>query len=191
MFRKDRKIDIYTRSAQKQGYPARSVYKLKEINERFKVIKRGYNVLDLGCAPGSWLLYVSDIIGPNAWVLGVDIDEVKIPQRSNIRVIKQDIFDFKLESKFNAVVSDMAPNTTGSKLADSGKSLELSIKAFEIARNALAPNGNFVCKVFESKETQDFFKEVSKSFRTVKLFKPKAISKGSREMYIVAMRFIQ
>src|SRR4030043_667864 len=95
MYRKDRKNEHYTILAKKEGYPARSVYKLKEIDEKYKIIKKGDFVLDLGCAPGSWLLYVSQKVGNRGKVIGVDIEEAEIPQAANIIFIKKSIFDLK------------------------------------------------------------------------------------------------
>ena len=84
MYRKDRQNEFYTTLARKQGFPARSIYKLKEINEKHKIIKEGDRVLDLGCAPGSWLLYISQKVGDKGKVIGVDIEEIKIPKKTNI-----------------------------------------------------------------------------------------------------------
>ena len=93
MYRKDRKAEFYTTLAKKEGYPARSVYKLKEIDEKYKIIKKNSRVLDLGSAPGSWLLYISQKVGDKGKVIGVDIEETKIPQKANIVFIKRSVFD--------------------------------------------------------------------------------------------------
>src|SRR3989338_6519205 len=153
MYRKGKKAEFYTELAKKQNYPARSVYKLKEIDEKYGIFSKGDKVLDLGCSPGSWLLYISEKIGKRGLATGVDIDQVKIPEKNNVKFIQKSVFDLKEDSfdyRFDAVVSDMAPNTTGVDFVDSGKSLELSEKAFEIAKFSLKPGGNFVCKIFDS-----------------------------------------
>ena len=137
MYRKDRKNEFYTTLARKEGYPARSVYKLKEIDERYKIIRKGNRVLDLGSAPGSWLLYISQKVGDKGKVIGVDIEEIKIPQKTNIIFIKRSIFDLKesdFKDKFETVVSDLSSKTSGVKFLDAGKSLELAEKAFEIVK---------------------------------------------------------
>ena len=178
--------------AKKEGYPARSVYKLKEIDEKYKIIKKGDRVLDLGSAPGSWLLYISQKVGSMGKVVGVDIEEIKIPPKANIVFIKRSVFDLKesdFKDKFEAVVSDLSPKTSGIKFLDAGKSLELAEKSFEIAKSVLLPDGNFVCKIFESEASDDFFKKVEICFDFAKRFRPKAVIRESKEFYIIGRGF--
>lgn len=192
MYRKDRKNEFYTTLARKEGYPARSVYKLKEIDERYKIIRKGNRVLDLGSAPGSWLLYISQKVGDKGKVIGVDIEEIKIPQKTNIIFIKRSIFDLKesdFKDKFETVVSDLSSKTSGVKFLDAGKSLELAEKSFEIAKSVLLPDGNFVCKIFESEASDDFFKKVEICFDFAKRFRPKAVIRESKEFYIIGRGF--
>jgi len=192
MYRKDRQKEFYTTLAKKEGFPARSIYKLKEIDEKYRIIKEGNRVLDLGCAPGSWLLYVSQKVGNKGKVIGVDIEEIKIPKKTNIVFIKRSVFDLKesdFKGKFEVVVSDLSPKTSGVKFLDSGKSLELAEKSFEIAKSVLLPGGNFVCKIFESESSNAFFKKVKNCFDFAKRFKPKAVIKKSREFYIIGRGF--
>lgn len=192
MFRKDRQNEFYTTLAKKEGYPARSVYKLKEIDEKYKIIKEGNRVLDLGCAPGSWLLYISQKVGNRGKVIGVDTEEIKIIQKANIVFIKKSIFDLNesdFREKFEAVVSDLSPKTSGVKSLDAGKSLELAEKSFRIAKSVLLAGGNFVCKIFENESSNEFFKKVKKYFDFAKRFRPKAVIKESKEFYIVGRGF--
>ena len=192
MYRKDRKNEHYTMLAKKEGYPARSVYKLKEIDEKYKIIKKGDRVLDLGCAPGSWLLYISQKVGDKGKVIGVDIEEIKIPQKTNIIFIKRSIFDLKesdFKDKFETVVSDLSSKTSGVKFLDAGKSLELAEKAFEIVKSVLVPGGNFVCKIFQSELSDEFFKKVKNCFDFAKRIKPKAVIKKSKEFYVIGRGF--
>ncbi|MBZ1348336.1 MAG: RlmE family RNA methyltransferase [Candidatus Nealsonbacteria bacterium] len=192
MYRKDRQNEFYTALAKKDGYPARSVYKLQEIDKKYKIIKENSQVLDLGCAPGSWILYISQKVGNRGKVIGVDIEEIKIPKKSNITFIKKSIFDLKeldFKEKFQAIVSDLSPKTSGVKFLDSGKSLELAEKSFEIAKSVLLPGGNFICKVFESESSDEFFKKVKNCFDFAKRFKPKAVIKKSKEFYIIGRGF--
>ena len=192
MYRKDRKQDPYTILAQKQGYPARSVYKLKEINEKYKIIRKGDSVLDLGSVPGSWLLYISQKVGNKGKAVGVDIEDIEITNKPNISFIKKNIFDLKeydFEEKFQVVVSDLAPKTSGLKFVDAEKSLELAEKSFEIARSVLIPGGNFVCKVFENESSSEFFKKVEGHFDFAKRFRPKAVISTSKEFYIIGGGF--
>jgi 23S rRNA (uridine2552-2'-O)-methyltransferase len=192
MYRKDRENEPYTMLAKKEGYPARSVYKLKEIDEKYKIIKKSNRVLDLGCAPGSWLLYISQKVGNKGKVIGVDIEEIKIPQKANIIFIKRSILDLKesdFKDKFEAVVSDLSSKTSGVKFLDAGKSLELAEKSFEIAKLFLLPGGNFVCKIFENESSDEFFKKVKNCFDFAKRFRPKAVIKKSKEFYIIGRGF--
>ena len=192
MYRKDKQDEFYTTLAKKDGCPARSVYKLKEIDEKYKIIKKGDLILDLGCAPGSWLLYISQKVGSMGKVVGVDIEEIKIPPKANIVFIKRSVFDLKesdFKDKFEAVVSDLSPKTSGIKFLDAGKSLELAEKSFEIAKSVLLPSGNFVCKIFESEASDDFFKKVEICFDFAKRFRPKAVIRESKEFYIIGRGF--
>jgi 23S rRNA (uridine2552-2'-O)-methyltransferase len=194
MYRKNKKEEFYTKKAKEEGYPARSVYKLLQIDEEFGIIRKGDSVLDLGSAPGSWLLYVSKKIGKKGRVFGIDKEEIKIPGRDNIVFIKksiedEDIRDVLREEKFDSVIADLSPKTTGIKSVDSGRSLELTKRAFFIAKNVLKKRGNFVCKIFEGGEADIFLKKISARFRLFKRYRPKAVSRGSKEFYIVAKTF--
>jgi len=192
MYRKDRKKEFYTCLARKEGYPARSVYKLKELDEKHGIFKKGDKVLDLGSAPGSWLLYISKKIGDKGCVTGVDEEALNIKNIPNISFIKKSVFDLKegdFSNKFEAVVSDLSPKTSGIKSVDSGKSLDLVKRSFEIAKMFLAPKGNFVCKAFESDQVGSFFKAMKEYFEFAKISKPRAVFKKSKEFYIVAKGF--
>jgi 23S rRNA (uridine2552-2'-O)-methyltransferase len=194
MYRKGRKNEFYTKLAHKEGYPARSVYKLKEIDEKFHLIKKGDKVLDLGSAPGSWILYLSRKVGNKGKVFGFDLEEIKIPLPNNVIFFQKDIAvleesDFK--EKYQAVVADLSPKTSGISEIDVARSLELSEKALEITKMALAKGGNFACKIFETESTPAFFKKVKANFKHAKRFRPKAVIKGSREFYIIGKGFRQ
>ena len=194
MYRKNKKQEFYTKKAREEGYPARSVYKLEEIDKKFRIFKKGDCVLDLGCSPGSWLLYISKRVGEQGRVVGIDAEDIKIPQRNNIIFMKRNILYLtvldlvQLRYRCDAVVSDLAPSTTGVKSIDVGKSLELSEKAFEIAKEVLTKGGSFICKVFEGEGSDDFFKKVAECFDFIKRFRPKAVLKGSKEFYIVCKK---
>ena len=146
----------------------------------------------MGCAPGSWLLYISQKVGEKGKAIGVDIEEIKIPQKANIVFIKRSVFDLKesdFKDKFEAVVSDLSSKTSGVKFLDAGKSLELAEKAFEIAKSVLLPGGNFVCKIFQSELSDEFFKKVKNCFDFAKKIRPKAVIKKSKEFYIIGRGF--
>ncbi len=204
MYRKDKKDEYYSRKAREEGYPARSVYKLKEIDEKYKVFRRGNWVLDLGCAPGSWMMYIVEKIGGEGKVIGVDLEDLKMPLAANMRFVKKDILhltpeDFYQRKSavkqnqrqsariFDVVVSDLSPKTTGVKTADIVNSVMLANKALASAKLVLRPGGKFVCKIFEGELSEEFFKELEKNFEFVKRFRPKAVSKESREFFVVAL----
>ena len=202
MKREFSKNDFFTQKAKEQGYPARSVYKLQEIDEKFGLLQKGFFVLDLGAAPGSWLLYIANKVSMTGKVVGVDILDLNTKPLNNTIFIKRDVladnffplpmlgnFPTSGVGKFNCVVSDMAPNTTGLLELDVANCLELTQKALEIAKKVLAKNGNFVCKIFEGPGTDNFVKEAKKYFQMVKRYRPKAVRRGSKEFYLIAKRF--
>lgn len=185
--------DHYTRQAIKEKYPARSVYKLKEIQQKNQVIKRGDAVLDLGCAPGSWLKYAADLTGPSGRVVGIDLKPVTIDLPAQVSTLTGDIFemldDLKKEagSGYHVVLSDMAPATTGNKHVDAARSMGLCEAALYVAKEVLKPGGGFVCKIFQGPDFKAFADEVRKSFQKQKIFKPQSSRKASREIFIIGL----
>jgi len=211
--------DFFTQKAKSENYPARSVYKLEEIDKKFKIFKKSDWVLDLGCSPGSWLLYIGQKVGMPGRVVALDILDLNTKPLNNTIFIKKDVLaddffeklgatygvrppqnwglkllggltPYTAPSFFNVVVSDMAPNTTGILEVDVANCLELSKRALEIAKKVLLNNGNFVCKVFEGQGIDNFIKEVKQSFEIVKRFRPQAVRRGSKEFYLVAKNFL-
>lgn len=183
--------DHYTRKAQKDKYPARSVYKLQEIQQKHRIIYRGNRVLDLGCAPGSWLLFAAELTGPSGRVVGMDIKEVTVPLPAHARAFVSDIWTVEPDlwetagAPFDAVLSDMAPATTGNKDVDAARSLELCEAAFAVAQKQLSPGGAFVCKIFQGEDFKAFSDAVKNAFKIHKIYKPKSSRKASREIYII------
>lgn len=193
--KKNRWQDHYARKAQKEHYPARSVYKLKEIQRKYRLIQKGDHVLDLGCAPGAWLLYAAEQTGTRGRVLGIDLKAVTISAPSHARAITGDIFNFNTDEalsetvnyKFNVVLSDMAPATTGNKHIDAVRSQNLADEALNLAQRFLKPGGNFACKIFQSGDFQNFTGAVRRCFKTCKIFKPQSSRKASREIYVIGI----
>ena len=185
--------DYYARRAREEGYPARSVHKLKEMQERFGILKRGGRVLDLGCCPGSWLLYASKVVGERGLVVGVDVTPLTLRLPSNVRFVQHDVlamdksFLEAVGTDFQTVLSDMAPSTTGSKFVDAQRSLQLSESALAVSAQVLRPGGTFVCKIFQGSDLEAFSDRVRKSFGRVAHFKPKSSRKASKEIYIVGL----
>jgi 23S rRNA (uridine2552-2'-O)-methyltransferase len=187
--------DHYARRARDENWLARSVYKLEEIDKKFRLIRKGDRLLDLGCYPGSWSQYGLKKVGPEGEVTGVDLsrpDQLSFP---NFIFIQADVFALDAESLapkiglMDVVMSDLAPQTTGIKLTDVSRSMELAERAEKIALGLLKKNGNFLCKIFEGEDLKAFKAEVSHHFQQVRLFRSKATRKRSREVYLVGLGF--
>jgi len=189
--------DKFAKRAKERGYRARSAFKLLDLQRKFKIFKKDQKVLDLGAAPGSWLQVAAPLVGENGKVIGIDIALIEPLNFAWVEVFQKDIVDKdiveflkKQEPKlFNVVISDVAPNTTGIKERDQGLSHELSLRVLEIAREVLRSGGGMVVKVFEGAETPQLISETKRYFQNVKLIKPEASQKGSKEFYLVAQRF--
>jgi 23S rRNA (uridine2552-2'-O)-methyltransferase len=186
--------DFYARKAKKEEFAARSVYKLEEIQQKYRIISRGDKVLDLGCAPGSWLQYAAGQVGKNGRVLGIDLTEVSIALPDHVRVVCGDVFDLADHKEnmaqtigrgYNVVLSDMAPSTTGHKETDSARSYQLCRVALDIASAALSAGGSFVCKIFQGGDFEEFVRSVRLKFDKTKIFKPQSCRKESKEIYII------
>jgi 23S rRNA (uridine2552-2'-O)-methyltransferase len=185
--------DSHTLRAQKEGFPARSVYKLDEIQRSFRILRKGCRVLDLGCTPGSWLLFASQVVGPKGIVVGVDLTSVSIALPSNARFVRHDVLRWDesfleaIGGPFDAVLSDMAPSTTGNKFVNAQRSLELCESALTISLRVLRPKGAFVCKIFHGPDFKDFSNRAKASFGRVAHVRPKTTRKASKEIFIVAL----
>ena len=187
--------DHYFNKAKKDNYFARSVYKLEEIDSKFKVIKVGDCVVDFGYHPGSWTQYTSRKVGDKGKVVGIDIRDIntKLEALSNVTVFQKDINDVESLSdlgvvdKFDVVVSDMAPNTTGIKSVDQIRSLQLVEMCFYHLRQFLKPGGNFVIKVFDSNDAQEYLKSQRSSFEKFQFLKPKSTRNVSKEFFVIGI----
>ena len=189
----NRWADHYTRQAKKDKYPARSVYKLQEIQKKQPVIRSGDRVLDLGCAPGSWLLYAAQLVGPGGRVVGVDLKALTQALPANVEARQEDAFAWcdpdgpGGAERFNVVLSDMAPDTTGNKHVDAARSAGLSEAALAVACRLLVPGGNFVCKIFQGPDFKAFTESVRAEFSAMKIFKPQSSRKASREIFVIGL----
>lgn len=185
--------DHYTRKAQKENYAARSVFKLQEIQKKTHVLAKGDRVLDLGCAPGSWTQYAAELVGPGGRVTGVDLKPVTVALPPHARTVTGDILEPDAETRellsgpFDAVLSDMAPSTTGNRNVDAVRSFVLAESALELARTALRPGGGFVCKIFQGPDFEEFLKRIKTGFDRHKIFKPQSSRKASAEIFIIGM----
>ena len=195
-----RKInDYYSKKAKKDKYPARSVYKLEEVQQKYKFLKRGDSVLDLGCYPGSWSLYASEVIGPKGIVVGVDLEQADKSERAGggpIHWLCQDIMEpellpavRKFRPAFKVLISDLAPRTTGNKWADAQKSLLLVRHTLSLTEELLLNKGHYLCKVFQGEDFPQFVEDVKKRFGMVKVLKPKSSRVESREVFLLGMDY--
>lgn len=189
--------DHYFNKAKSENYLARSIYKLEEIDEKYKILKPGMNVVDFGYHPGSWIQYTSRVIGDKGIVVGIDVREVnkKLSGVKNVRVYQKDIFDIHdlsqlgVEGQFDVVLSDMAPNTTGIKSVDQDRSLNLVESVFGLLPKFLKPGGNFVIKVFDSQFAQNYLKEQKNLFKEFHYLKPKSTRSISKEFFVIGKNF--
>jgi 23S rRNA (uridine2552-2'-O)-methyltransferase len=192
----DKKVrrDRFHQRAQKAGFRSRAVFKLEEIDHAQNLLRSGARVLDLGCAPGSWLQYAASRVGPKGRLVGIDRVELRtgIP---GARLMVGDIYDVTaadlkgdLEA-FDCVLSDMAPDTTGIRHVDQTRSEALFERALEIACETLAPGGAFVGKLFMGPEFQRLVAECRRRFEHVKMVKPDASRQFSIEQYVVGRGF--
>src|SRR6056297_232401 len=188
--------DYYAKRAKQEHFPARSVYKLQEIQKKFVLIRKGQRVLDLGCAPGSWAKFAAGITGPGGRVIGIDQKPVTEKLPGHVAVLNEDVLalaeapqrcEALVEGPVDVVISDMAPSTTGKKDVDAARSYHLSRAALTIAEKVLAPGGAFVCKIFQGEDFQGFMDEVKAGFQTCKTFKPRSTRKESKETYVIGV----
>ncbi|MFH1670264.1 MAG: RlmE family RNA methyltransferase [Patescibacteria group bacterium] len=184
--------DNWSQKAQKEGYRARSVYKLKELDERFKLLKPNMKVLDLGAAPGSWLQYTAQKVGPKGKVIGIDLQEIE--PIDGVKTFQQDITDLEgivtiLKSErvdhVDLILSDLAPSTSGIQDVDQWKSIKLSQSVLDVARKFLKPGGTCVLKVLRGADFDKFLMIVKNEWKSVKSAQVKASRDRSKEIYLV------
>lgn len=187
--------DHYFQKAKKENFAARSVFKLEEIDQKLKILKTGQIVLDLGASPGSWSQYASKKVGDQGRVLGVDLSPVNV-KLNNATFIQADLRDLNLEAvfqehgfqpPFDLVLSDMAPKTTGIRMTDQARSLELCELALDVAARFLKPNGHFVCKLFHSDDFSKLRDQIKKQYAKFEAIKPDSTRKISKEIFLVGI----
>jgi 23S rRNA (uridine2552-2'-O)-methyltransferase len=189
--------DFYFKKAKKENYPARSVYKLKEMDKAFKLFSPRQKVLDLGASPGSWSLYAAQKIGSKGHVVAVDLNPPGTSFPEQVSFVQADVFtsDTHLQevleqyAPFDLIISDMAPKTTGIKFTDQARSYNLAEQALNLARKWLKTKGHFVVKIFLGPDVPNLVQEMRKSFTKVKQFKPKSSRSESKEMFLVGLGY--
>jgi 23S rRNA (uridine2552-2'-O)-methyltransferase len=177
--------------AKREKYASRAIYKLEEIDLKFRLIKPGSKVLDLGCWPGSWLQYAARKAGDEATLVGIDLEPVELALPSNVHTFVGDVTKLKLDrlverfGRFDLVLSDMAPNTTGNKDFDIPASEDLFLRALDIATSTLRIGGHFCAKVFQGGRFPELLREVELRFQQSRAFRCEHTRKQSREQYVI------
>ena len=189
--------DTYYKKAKQEGYRSRAAYKLIELQQRFRLMKAGDWVVDLGAAPGGWLQVATRVVGPHGKVIGVDLQAIDGFRESNIMLVQGDITAEDTERKIkklmggppHCVISDLAPRLSGICDADTARCLELNRAALKIATELLRPGGTLLIKSFINNELPAFTLEIKKHFRSVQRTRPEATRQRSSEFYFCAKDF--
>ncbi|MCQ2397680.1 MAG: RlmE family RNA methyltransferase [Sphaerochaetaceae bacterium] len=187
--------DSYTQRAHREGYPARSVYKLEEIQKQNSIIKPGNTVLDVGAAPGSWTLYTHrELLKGNGRIIAVDLNPLNLnPLPSTVTAFVGDAFSDEIRAKltangpFDAIISDAAPMTTGNRTVDTSRSEYLAEQVVRLAQEQLKPHGNLVIKIFQGGGQQQIMQIMRTLFVKSKSLKPKACRSDSFEIYLIGL----
>jgi 23S rRNA (uridine2552-2'-O)-methyltransferase len=186
------KPDAKTLEARAKGYPARSVFKLQEIDRRMRLFRAGQNVIDLGAAPGSWSLFASERVGPTGHVYAIDIKPLLQVFGENVKVLEGDALSLESEvlaahAPYDVVLSDMAPNTSGSKFQDQARSTELFLRALEVALAHGKPGSHFVAKIFMNGDFKPAEMQVRAAYENVRTIRPDGTRQVSTEVFVVGM----
>jgi 23S rRNA (uridine2552-2'-O)-methyltransferase len=185
--------DARTRAAKAQGYPARSVFKLEEIDRRTKLLLPGQRVLDLGAAPGSWSLYAATRIGDKGVVLAIDRQPISQVFPPHVRVVQGDALTLETAAlselgPYDVVLSDMAPNTSGTKAADQARSFELFMRAVDVARELGRAGSHFVGKLFMSADFEAARAALTQSYEKCQVIRAEGTRSRSSEVFLVGLR---
>jgi len=189
--------DYFYQKAKQENYAARSAFKIEEIDQRFKLFRSGLQVLDLGAAPGSWSQYASKVVGPKGRVLGIDLQAIKITLPNAVFIqedmrkadLAQIMTDAGISPPFDIVMSDMAPKTTGIRVTDQARSLELCELALQTAEKYLKPGGHFVAKLFHSDDFENYRAQLRARFEKVEVLRPKSTRKESKEIFLIGVKY--
>lgn len=185
--------DSYFRRAKREGYAARSVYKLEQIDRKRRLLRPGLRVLDMGAAPGSWLQYAAQRVGPSGGVLAVDLQPLGVPLPPRAAFLQGDLFDLTPDAllrggaAYDAILSDMAPKTSGVPSADAARSARLARRVLELSEALLRPGGSLLVKVFQGAQLPELRSAFTAAFGKVSLEKPRASRGESVEIYLLGM----
>ena len=195
-WRERQERDPYVQRARKKGWRSRAVFKLEEIDRRERLLKPGMVCVDLGAAPGGWSQYVTEKLDGRARIVAVDL--LEMDALAGVEFVQGDFRDDDVlerllalvgEDGADLVMSDMAPNISGTRAVDQPRSMYLAELALDLARRVLKPGGSFVCKVFQGEGFEEFVRDARNAFGRVRVIKPDASRAASREVYLVARNF--
>ncbi len=186
--------DFYAVRAKKEGYPARSVYKLEEIQTKFHIIHKGGRLLDIGAAPGSWTLYALKLLQGSGFITAVDLNPLSVANLpKNAIFLQGDVTHTEIQERladhgpYDLVMSDAAPHTTGNRTVDAGRSFQLVWDILDVASRLLRPQGSVVVKIFQGGDEKQILERLREEYATAKAFKPKASRKVSIETYCIGL----
>ena len=190
---KRQRRDIYVRKSKQEGFRSRAVYKLQEINDKYKILKNGFSIIDLGAAPGGWSQFTIEKY-KSCKLLSIDLEEME-PIGNSLQIVgdfkkqssKQKIINY-FKNKVDLVMSDMAVNTTGNKNLDSVVTGELCLEALRFAKDQLKQNGFFVSKIFMGSTFKEIVSEAKSTFRETNIYKPPSSRKESKESFIICKK---
>ncbi len=193
----ERKREYYYRKAKEEKFRSRASYKLLQAVKKYKFIKPGYVVLDLGAAPGGWTQAARKLVEESGFVLAVDLKQIESFYESNIRTVIGDVSEPQtvkvilelLPHSADVVVSDVAPNVSGIWELDNARQIDLAQQSLKVADSVLRYGGNFFVKVFQGSSTNRFINEVRRQFSFVKMVKPRASRSKSAELYVLGMNY--
>ncbi|MBX7076183.1 MAG: 23S rRNA (uridine(2552)-2'-O)-methyltransferase [Methanobacteriaceae archaeon] len=193
----EKKKDPYYRRAKSEDYRSRASYKLKQLDKRYKIIKTGNTVVDLGAAPGGWSQIALEKVGEEGTVVGVDLNHIKPFPEENFYGIRGDFTTPEVQNQImeiingqtQVLISDASPSLTGIKDIDHLRSIDLINTVIDIADNILLPGGNIVMKIFQGPQYKPTIDKLKKKFKILKTTKPPSSRKKSKEMYIIGMKF--
>ena len=193
----EKKKDPYYKKSKEQEYRSRASFKLSQLDKKYKIIKKGTAVLDLGNAPGGWSQVALEKVGEEGIVLGVDLQKIKPFPEKNFHFIRGDftlpevqekIIDI-IDGKADTIISDASPKLSGIKDVDHLRSIDLANSVIDIADNILEPNGNLLIKVFQGEEYKNLLENIRKKFKMLKTTKPASSRKKSSEMYVIGLKY--
>jgi len=193
-----RRRDQYYKLAKSGGYRSRAAFKLLQVVKSYRFIGKGDRVIDLGAAPGGWTQVASEIVGNEGYVLGIDIKPIDPLSQPQVELMELDVTSAstvtllveKFPDKVDAVISDVSPNVSGAWDVDHSRQIHLARKSLEVAQAVLKLDGNFLVKVFQGSELNNFLDKVRKSFREVRLVRPRATRASSSELYVLGLGLI-